>query len=116
MRDVVDGSGILHGLTGADEFGHALGVETVKTSDGGFGNDDAGGIDAEVVSAVDEARQAIHNEVKAARGGNVEGHGPARAIKVTAPIIVGDHRAAILCVAANSHKRAAVVPGSDCRQ
>src|SRR6202030_756073 len=79
-RRIVDGGGILHGLAGADEFGHAVGVESVKTGDRGLGNDHARGIDAKIVTAVDEPGQAVHNEVIAARGGNVEGYGPARAV------------------------------------
>jgi len=39
----------------ADEFGNAIGVEAVKLRDGGFGNQDSGGVDSEVVATMDEA-------------------------------------------------------------
>src|SRR5262249_52302031 len=48
-RDIVDGSGILHGLASADKFGDAVEVIAGKAGDGSFGDDDAGSVDAEVV-------------------------------------------------------------------
>src|ERR1700722_7296491 len=110
-RHIVDGGGILHGFSSAHEFGYASGVETVKTGNSCFGDDDAGRVHAEVITAVNERRQAVHNKVIALGGDDVEHHGPASSIEITGPVIVRDHHAAIFCVTADGHECAAVVRG-----
>ena len=49
-------------LAGAHEFRNAVGIEAVEVADGGFGDHDAGGVDAEIVAAVDQAGHAVHDE------------------------------------------------------
>src|ERR1700722_19809015 len=108
---IVDGGRILHGFSRAHELRYAGGVETVKTGNSCFGDDDAGGVHGEVITAVNERRQAVHNKVIALRRNNVEHHGPASSIEITGPVIVCDYDAAVFCVATYRHESAAVVRG-----
>ncbi len=88
--EVVDAGRILHGFAGADEFGDAVGIESFEAGDGGLGYFEAGRIDAEVVAAVDFAGEAIHEDVIAVLGNDVEDDAPILTGHEGIPHAVGD--------------------------
>src|SRR5271156_5851676 len=92
---LVDVVGVLHGFAGADELGDAGGVPALEHGEGGFGDHDAGGVDAEVVAAVDEAGATVHEDAIAFGGDDVEDGGPAFAFGVGGPVAVGDDDLAV---------------------
>jgi len=94
-NELVDVVGILHGFAGADELGDAGGVPALEHGEGGFGDHDAGGVDAEVVAAVDEAGAAVHEDAIAFGGDDVEDGGPALAFHVGGPVAVSDDDLAV---------------------
>src|SRR5271170_231882 len=104
---LVDVVGVLHGFAGADELGDAGGVPALEHGQGGFGDHDAGGVDAEVVAAVDEPRAAVHEDAIAFGGDNVEDGGPAFAFGVGGPVAVGDDDLAVFGGAAGGDEGAA---------
>src|SRR5205814_2976355 len=93
------------------EFGDSVGVESLETADGGFGNDDAGVVEAEVVGAVDEAGGAVHDEAVSLGGGDIEDDVPALTGRKAAPVVVANDDAAVFGVAAGGGERAAMVAG-----
>ncbi len=105
----VDGRGVLHGLARAHKLRNPLRIEAVELCDGGLGDHQAGGVHAEVVAAVDEARVAVHQDAMATRGNYVENDVPEAAIEVTAPVVVGDYGTPIRGVGAGCDKSAAAV-------
>src|SRR5262249_4528171 len=84
--------------------------------DGGFGDDHAGGIDAEIVAAVNETGQAVHHETVAVCRPDVEDHGPPRAVHISGPVVVRDDDLAVPGVAAGGDERPAVAGCGDRRQ
>jgi hypothetical protein len=81
----------------------------LRAPDGRLGDHDAGRVDAEVVAAVNQARHAVHQEMVALRGCDVEDNVPTLAGLVTSPVIVADHHFAVLGVTAGGHEGAAMV-------
>ena len=69
---VVDGTGVLHGLASAHELGLAVRIEAAEAADRGFGDHQAGVVDAEIVVTGDDAGEAVHDEVVAVSGNDVE--------------------------------------------
>ena len=89
--------------------GIPLRVEALEAGDRRLRDHDAGGVDPEVVAAVDEAGHAVHEDTVPGRGPDVEDDVPARALEVARPVVVGDDRPAVAGVAAGGHERAALV-------
>lgn len=112
-RNFVDGGSILEGLAGADKLGDAGFVETLEGGDSGFGDEDAGRIDAEVVAGVDQTRIAVHDHALAAGGANVEDDVPALADGEVDPGVVGGDDLAVLGEAAGGEEGAAVFGRGD---
>ncbi len=87
----------------------------MEHGEGGFGDHDAGGVDAEVVAAVDEAGAAVHENAIAFGGDDVEDDGPALAFHVGGPVAVGDDDLAILGGGAGGDEGAAAARGYQSR-
>ena len=67
----------------------------VEPRDRGFGDHHAGGVDAEVVATVNESGIAVHQETLAGGRRYVEHDGPAGAIEIAGPGVVGHHDAPV---------------------
>jgi hypothetical protein len=111
--ELIDVVGVLHGLAGADELGDTGGVPALEHGQGGFGDHDAGGVDAEVVAAVDEAGAAVHEDAVAFGGDDVEDGGPAFAFHVGGPVAVGDDDLAVFGGGAGRDEGAASAGGNE---
>src|ERR1017187_4374268 len=94
---------------GARELRDAAGIETVEAADSGLRDHDAGGIDAEIVAAVDQSGHAVHQDMVALRGHDIEDDVPALAGLIAGPVVVPDNHAAVLGVAAGGHEGAAML-------
>src|SRR5208337_570147 len=105
---VIDRIGVLQGLAGAHELGLAVGVPAFELADGGFGDHDAGRIDAKVVVAGNHSGKAIHQDAIAVRWNDVEHHDPARTGQVTGPVVVCDHDLVVFGHAAGGNESAAI--------
>jgi len=105
--ELIDVVGVLHGFAGANELRDAGGVPALEHGEGGFGDHDARGVYAEVVSAVDEAGAAVHEDAIAFGGDNVEDGGPALAFHVGGPVAVGDDDLAVFGCGAGGDECAA---------
>ena len=77
-------------------------------ADGGLGNRHPGSIDDEVIGAVDDSRQAVHQHAMALRRNDVEDDGPTLAFKISGPVVVRDYHLGIFRIAAGRDKRAAM--------
>ena len=76
--------------------------------DGGFGDHDSGGVDAEVVVAGNHARESVHQNAIAMLGYDVEDHDPPLAGEIAGPVVVRDDDLMVFGVAAGRDKRAAI--------
>ena len=107
-NEVVDAGRVLCGFPGADEFGDPMRVEAFKLGDGGFGNEDAGSGDDEIVAAMDESRHAIHNKAVAGLRNDVGDDVPPLTTHVVRPVIMPDRDLAVGGIAARSDETAAI--------
>ena len=110
--EVVDGGRVLHGLSRAGELGDPGRVEALEAGDRRLGDHEAGGVDPEVVAAVDEAGHAVHEDAVPGGRADVEDDVPAGAFEVPGPVVVRDDRPAVPGVAAGGHEGAALVGGA----
>src|SRR5208337_5353973 len=105
---IIDGARVLQRLAGAGEFGLAVGVPTAELGDGGLGDHEAAGVDAEIVVAGDDAGKAVHKYAVAVGGHDIEDDPPALAIEVTGPVVVGDDDLMIAGVTTGGDESAAI--------
>ncbi len=66
-------------------------------------------VHAEIVAAVDQAGHPVHDDPVARRRRDIEDDVPALARRIAGPVVVADHDAAVLGVAAGGDERAAMV-------
>src|ERR1019366_10793928 len=97
------------GLPGADEFGNPVRIESLEPGDGGFGDDDPGRVQAEIVAAMDQTRHTVHQDAAAPLRHDIEDDVPTLARGVAGPIIVADHDAPVPGVTAGGHESAAML-------
>ena len=110
-RILVDGGGVLHGLARADELRDTVDVESLGHGEGGLSDHEAGGVDAEVVLAGDDAGQAVHEDVLTAGRDDVEDDSPALAFRIGRPVAVSDDDFAVPGGRAGGDKGAALAWG-----
>ena len=105
---LVDRAGILHRPARPHKLRHAVGIEQRVAGDGGLGDHESGGVDAEIIVADDHPGETVGQHVIAVGGNNVEDDGPAATGGDVGPVAVGNDRLVVPGHRSSRNQRTAV--------